>query len=47
MKLNDFRVRKTWGQLKPVERIHSDSKQGRKPKWNKQDRHNWKKDVSY
>jgi hypothetical protein len=43
--LESPKVRKTWGDMNPTTRIHGDGKQGFKPKFNKKDRSNWKKDV--
>jgi len=45
MKTNEIKIRKSWGSLVPVERIHGKGKQGHKPKFNKRDRHDWKKNV--
>jgi hypothetical protein len=42
---NEIKVRKNWGNFNPVERIHADGKQGFKPKYNKNDRKNWKRDT--
>ena len=38
------KVRKQWG-FSPVARIHGQGKAGRKPKYNKADRRNWRKDM--
>lgn len=43
MKTIQVKIRKGWGGMVPIERIHSDGKQGRKPKYNKNDRTNWRK----
>ncbi len=40
-----FKIRKGWGEMNPTTRIHGKGKEGRKPKFGKQDRHNWKKNV--
>jgi hypothetical protein len=44
---NEIKVRRFWGSLNPTSRIHADGKQSRKPKFSKNDRRNWKKDLSY
>lgn len=44
---NEIKVRKTWGEMNPVTRIHGAGKEGYKPKYNKRDRNSWKKDVQY
>lgn len=46
-KFGDVKVRRTWGSLNPVTRIHGESKQGKKPKYNKADRNSWKKSISW
>lgn len=46
MKIQDIKVRKSWGSLNPVSRIHGEGKQGKKPKYGKGDRHSWKKSLS-
>lgn len=40
-----IKVRRSWGDLIPVERIHSDGKLGKKPKYSKRDRKNWKDTI--
>ncbi len=43
----DIRVRKGWGDMKPVSRIHGEGKTGRKPKFNKAKRKDWKRGIDY
>lgn len=47
MKNDQIKVRKTWGNMNPVSRIHGAGKQGRKPKFDKARRNDWKRDLSY
>jgi len=47
MKTIDVKVRKSWGNLNPVSRIHGEGKTFQKPKYGKQDRHSWKKNLNY
>lgn len=47
MKTNDIKIRKSWGDLNPATRIHGEGKEGRKPKYSKNDRKNWKKALDY
>lgn len=44
---NEVKVRKTWGEMSPVSRIHGNGKESRKPKFNKARRNDWKRDLSY
>ncbi len=43
----DIKIRKGWGDMSPVSRIHGEGKEARKPKFNKRDRKNWKKALDY
>lgn len=43
----DIKVRKSWGQLNPTSRIHGQGKEGFKPKFNKNDRKDWKRNLEY
>ena len=46
--MNKIKIRKTWGDFNPVSRIHNgNGKQGHKPKYSKNDRKSWKKEVGY
>ena len=46
--MNDkIKVRKSWGQLNPTTRVHGLKGQGHKPKYGKNDRHGWKKNVQW
>jgi hypothetical protein len=42
---NEIKVRRFWGSLNPVSRIHGEGKQGRKPKYGKNDRKSWRKGL--
>lgn len=44
----EIKIRKGWGDMNPVTRIHSkDGKTGHKPKFNKARRNDWKRGVDY
>jgi hypothetical protein len=43
----EIKIRKHWGNLNPIERIHGEGKQGFKPKYCKKDRKNWKRNLDY
>jgi hypothetical protein len=43
----DIKIRKSWGSLNPTTRVHGDKTAGKKPKYGKNDRRNWKNEVSY
>jgi hypothetical protein len=45
MKTIDIKIRKNWGYLCPVARIHGNGKQDRKPKYGKRDRNSWRKEL--
>ena len=46
MKTNErLKVRKSWGDLNPITRIHGEGKVGHKPKYGKADRRSWKRDL--
>jgi hypothetical protein len=45
MKTIEIKVRKSWGNLNPVSRVHGQGKQGFKPKYSKIDRQGWKKSL--
>lgn len=38
-----IKIRRTWGDMSPVSRVHGEGKQGRKVKYSKRDRNDWKK----
>lgn len=42
-----IKIRKSWGNLNPVSRIHGQGKQSTKPKFNKARRNDWKKNLNY
>ena len=39
----EIKIRRTWGQLNPISRIHAEGKQGQKPRYSKRDRRNWER----
>lgn len=44
----DIKVRKGWGDMNPVTRVHSkDGKTERKPKFNKARRNDWKRGLDW
>ena len=44
----EIKIRKGWGDFNPTTRVHSkEGKQGRKPKFNKARRNDWKRGVDY
>ena len=44
----EIKVRKGWGEMNPVSRIHSkEGKTGHKPKFNKARRSDWKKGLDW
>lgn len=43
--LKPTKIRKTWGDMNPITRIHGDGKQEHKPKYDRKKDQGWKKDV--
>lgn len=44
----DIKVRKSWGDMNPVTRVHSkEGKTGHKPKFNKAKRNDWKRNLAW
>lgn len=44
----EIKVRKSWGDMNPVTRIHSkEGKMGHKPKFNKASRNDWKRKLDW
>lgn len=42
---HEIKIRKSWGDMNPTSRIHGNGKQGRKPKYSKNDRKSWTKNI--